>query len=391
MSHPGGLKPKLKPNRNRQLKSFERPFMKITKSALTALAGLLLATSAPAQVEINISGAVAFRSTAYRAIRGLFNNPTNGVLLSQNPADGPTTPSELKVTWTGRITNLFGGQTVTVRAFYNGAVAGIQDLVQDRNVAFLATSTPGDTTLTSGVKSDVAFSSIFQQATEFPSPVLNDALFGATPINFVKSTIGTAGITNLTTHQLRTILANGSVPAWFLTGNTNDTHTIYFINRDPTAGQRVTVLLESLFTGFPSSYLWNTAANAWQVDPTGRTAGEITTHLNNYSNAISYLISEDSYNVNSGLNVLNYNGSKAFKGTFLNNAPNDFTPVLEGQYSLWVYEHLLIRAGIIGNIPAYRAALISSIESELLTAPFSIPIGRLNVERDADGAPVAPK
>lgn len=363
--------------------------MKITKLALTALAGVLLATSAPAQVEINISGAVAFRSTAYRAIRNLFIN--NGTLISQNPADGPTTPSELKVTWTGTITNLYGNQTVTVRAFYNGAVAGIQDLVQDRNVAFLSSSTPGVTTTTTGVKSDIAFSSIFQQATEFPSPVLDDALFGATPINFVKSTLGTAGITNITTHQLKTLLANGSVPAWFLTGNTNDTHTIYFINRDPTAGQRVTVLLESLFTGSPSSYFWNTTANAWQVDSVGRTAGQITTHLNTYSNAISYLISEDSRNVNSGLNVLNYNGSKAFKGTFNNLKPNDFTPVIDGQYSLWVYEHLLIRNGTTGNVPAYRTALINSIATELETSPFSIPIGRLNVERDADGAPVAPK
>ena len=363
--------------------------MKITKLTLTALAGLLLATSAPAQVTINVSGAVAFRSTAYRAIRNLFLN--NGTLISQNPADGPTTPAELKVTWTGTITNLFGNQTVTVRAFYNGAVAGIQDLAQERNVAFLATSTPGDATLTSGVKSDIAFSSIFQQATEFPTPVLDDATFGATPINFVKSTLGTAGITNLTTHQLKTLLANGSVPAWFLTGNTNDTHTIYFINRDPTAGQRVTVLLESLFGGSPSSYFWNPTANAWQVDLIGRTAGQITTHLNTYSNAISYLISEDSYNVNTGFNVLNYNGNKAFKGTFSNVAPNDFTPVIDGQYSLWVYEHLLIRAGSTGNVPQYRTALISSIANELLVSPFSIPIGRLNVERDADGAPVAPK
>jgi len=376
-------------NRNYETKPFERQFMKLTKLTLTAVAGLLLATSAPAQVTINISGAVAFRSTAYRAIRNLFLQ--NGTLVSQNPADGPTTPSELKVTWTGTITNLYGNQTVTVRAFYNGAVAGVQDLVQDRNVAFLATSTPGDTTLTSGVKSDIAFSSIFQQATEFPSPVLNDALFGATPINFVKSTLGTAGITNLTTHQLRTLLANGSVPAWFLTGNTNDAHTIYFINRDPTAGQRVTVLLESLFTGSPSSYFWNATANAWQIDPAGRNAAQITTHLNSYSNAISYLISEDFYNVNTGLNILNYNGSKAFKGAFSNVTVNDFGPVINGQYSLWVYEHLLIRAGVIGNVPLYRAALIASIENELLVSPFSLPIGKLNVERDADGAPVAPK
>jgi len=362
--------------------------MKTIKLTFTALAGVLLVSSAQAQVEINISGAVAFRSTAYRAIRNLFLN--NGTLASQNPADGAGTPSQLKVTWTGTLTNLYGNQTVTVRAFYNGAVAGVQDLVQERNVAFLASSTPGVTNETSGLKADVAFSSIFQAATEFPSPVLDDALFGATPINLVKSTLGTAGITNITTHQFKALAANGSLPAWFFTGNTNDTHTIYFINRDPTAGQRVTLFLESLFTGSPASYFWNTSANAWQVDPTGRNAAQITTHLNTYSNAISYLISEDSYNVNAGLNILTYNGNKAFKGTFSNVGVNDFSPVIAGQYSLWVYEHLLTRTTASANVSNFRAALISSIETELLTSSFSIPIGRLKVERSADGSPVAP-
>jgi hypothetical protein len=363
--------------------------MKTIKLTLTALAGALLVTSAQAQTEIHLSGAVAFRSTAYRAIRNLFLN-NGGTLLSQNPADSPTTPSQLKVTWTGTIPSLYGTNVVTVRAFYNGAVAGIQDLTQNRNVAFLSSSTPGDTNTTSGTPADIAFSSIFQAATEFPDPVLDDALFGATPINFVKSSLGTAGITNITTHQLKTLIANGSLPAWFFTGNTNDTHTIYFINRDPTAGQRVTVLLESLFTGFPQSYYWNTATSQWTPDPTGRNASQITTHLNTYSNAISYLISEDSYNVNSGLNVLNYNGNKAFKGTFSNTTTNDFSTVINGQYSLWVYEHLLTRTTASANVQAFRTALIGSIETELQTSSFSVPIGRLKVERSADGAPVAP-
>ncbi|GEM_PF-881599 len=363
--------------------------MKITKLTFAALAGLLLATSAQAQVEINISGAVAFRSVAYKAIRNLFL--TQGTLISQNPADSPTTPSELKVTWTGTLPSLYGAQTVTVRAFYNGAVAGVQDLVQDRNVAFLASATPGDTTLTSGVKANIAFSSTFQASTEFSDPVLDDAVFGATPIHFVKSTLGTAGITNITTHQFRTLAANGQVPAWFLTGNTNDTHTIYFINRDPTAGQRVVVTLESKFTGQPTSYNWN--GSAFVPDPTGRNATQIGTILNTASNAISYLISEDSYNlVNSGQNILSYNGTKSFNGTF-NNVSNDFTPLINGQYSLWVYEHLLIKAGQppTADVPKYRTALISAIETELQTAPFSVAVGKLNVERDIDGAPVGPK
>lgn len=363
--------------------------MKIKNLTLTALAGVLLATSAQAQVEINISGAVAFRSTSYRAIRSLFLN-NGGTLTSQNPADGSTTPSELKVTWSGTIPSLFGAQTVTVRAFYNGAVAGIQDLTQDRNVAFLANATPGDATLSSGKKADIAFSSTFQASTEFNNPVLQDQIFGVTPINIVKSTIGTAGITNITSHQLKTLAANGSLPAWYFTGNTNDTQTIYFINRDPTAGQRVVLFADALYSGSPTSYYLT--GSGYTVDPTGRSATQIGTILNTSSNAISYLISEDSYNlVNTGQNIISYNGSKAFKGTFSNTGLNDFSPVITGQYSLWVYEHLLNKTTASAQITAFRTALVSAIQTELETSSFSIPVGRVKVERQADGAPAGPQ
>ena len=195
----------------KKLKTSEKQNMKTIKLTLTALAGALLVTGAPAQVEINISGAVAFRDTSYRAIRSLFLN--NGTITSQNPADGPGAPNQLKVTWTGTITNLYGNQTVTVRAFYNGANAGIQDLAQDRNVAFLASSIPGNTNLTSGVKSDIAYSSVFQASTAFTSPVLADAIFGVTPVFFVKSTSAPAAITNITVQQFRALAANGKLPA----------------------------------------------------------------------------------------------------------------------------------------------------------------------------------
>lgn len=366
--------------------------MKTSQVLLSLAASLLLAApGAQAQVEIKISGAVAFRDNAYRAIRAMYG----ANLTAENTANAQNVPvtvnkqSAEKVTWTGTIPALFGAQTVTVRAFYNGAVAGVQDLTQNRNVNFLATSTQGDVT-TVAAQSDIAFSSIFQQATEFTTPVLDDAIFGATPINLVKSTSAPAGITNITSHQLKALAANGSLPAFFFTGDTNDTQTIHFINRDPTAGQRVTLFLESIFNGNPISYFWN--GTQFAVDSTGRTAGQITTHLNNFGPAISYLISSDSFNVNGGQNVLSYNGNKAFRGTF-NNVANDFTPIITGQYSLWVYEHLLIRttAPANGNVRNFRAALITAIGNELLVSPFSIPVSRLRVERQADGAPVAPR
>jgi hypothetical protein len=127
------------------------------------------------------------------------------------------------------------------------------------------------------------------------------------------------------------------------------------------------------------------------VDPTGRTAPQISQNLSTSGQiAISYLISLDSYGLNAGQNVLSYNGSKAFKGNF-SNVSNDFSPVIDGQYSLWVYEHILNRTTASANVKNFRNALIAAIDTQLQTSAFSIPISKLNVERQADGAPVAPK
>src|SRR5678816_4225393 len=106
--------------------------MKISNIIFSIAAGAAFAAPVHAQVEINISGAVAFRDTAYRAIRALYGAD----LSSQNPADAAGTQNQLKVTWTGTLPTLFGNQTVTIRAFYNGANAGIQDLTQNRNVSY---------------------------------------------------------------------------------------------------------------------------------------------------------------------------------------------------------------------------------------------------------------
>jgi hypothetical protein len=372
----------------------------LTSLGFLAVGLLLAAPGAQAQVEINISGAVAFRDTSYHAIRALFGAD----LASQNTANAANVPvtnnlsQALKATWTGKIPALFGEQDVIVRAYYNGAVAGVQDLTQNRNVSFLASSTQGDVTQVL-LQSDIAFSSIFQQATEFTEPVLEDRLFGATPINLVKSTSAPAGITNITAHQLRTLAANGSVPASFLTGNPEDTQPVYFVNRDPSAGQRVTIFLNSGFTGEPISYrLDPDGSGNYVVDVgqspnfiPGRNPTQIAEALSTSTQpAISYLISADSYNLlNGGQNVIAYDGYKAFNGTF-NNVSNDYSPIINGQYSLWVYEHLLNRTTASGNVRTFLDALVAAIEHELETSFSTIPTSRLRVERQADGAPVAP-
>jgi hypothetical protein len=359
--------------------------MKTMKLAISSLAGVLLAaTAAQAQVDIHISGAVAFRDTAYRSIRSLYG----ANLTSQNPADGPSAPTQLKLTWTGTIPALFGAQTVTIYAYYNGAVAGIQDLTQNRQVSYLATSTPGDSNTVS-FQSDLAFSSVFQRSTAYTTPVLEDARFGVTPVFFVKSTRSPAGLTNLTVQQYRTLAANGAVPGWFLTGNTNDTNLVYYIGRDPSAGQRVIVQRENGFTGTPISYYWDTNSASFLIDTTGRTSTQIRDALKVSGPAVSFLTGVDAINVNGGANLLAYNGIFPVVGAY-SATLNDFVPVINGQYTQWGYEHLVNRTTASQNLKNFRDALIQSIAAELQTSASSIPITSVKVERTAEGGPVSP-
>lgn len=67
------------------------------------------------------------------------------MLGCSDSAPSTSAPTALKVTWTVKLPALFDEQVVTIRVFYNRAVAGVQDLTQNRNVSFLSSSTPGDT------------------------------------------------------------------------------------------------------------------------------------------------------------------------------------------------------------------------------------------------------
>lgn len=364
---------------------FADPIMKTIQFSFLSLVGALLTTtSAVAQVEINVSGAVAFRDTSYRAIRSLFG----GNLQSQNPADGPTTSSQLKVTWTGTIPELYGNQTVTIRAFYNGANAGIQDLTQNRPVNYLASSTAGDAS-TVNLQSDIAYSSVFQRSTAFTTPTLEDVRFGVTPVFFVKSTSAPAGLTNLTSQQFRTLAANGAVPGWFLTGNTNDTALVHYVSRDPSAGQRTIVQRENGYTGNPIFYNWDAGTSKFVIDPTGRNSTQIRDLLNISGPAISYLTGVDAINVNGGANILAFNGVKGFVGDY-SKVGNDHNPVIQGQYTQWGYEHLFVRTTASANIKSFRNRLVQAIEVDLQSSAFSIPLSKVRVERTAEGAPVSP-
>lgn len=355
--------------------------MKINKYTAIAASTLLLSAATQAQVVIHITGATAFRSQTYSIIRSLLDAG-----YTQNPASGS---SSNLVTWVGTINSLFPGQAVTIEANYNGAVAGIQNLTQGTTAAFINPSNAVGTYTTISAAADLAFSSVFQASTTYTTPALNDTIFGATPVYWVKSTNAPAAFNNITGQQVQELAANGYLPASYFTGNPADyTNNIYFISRDTSAGQRVIITRDAGFTGNLASYINN--GTTWVSDPTGQTATPtIVSQLNKYGPAVSYITGVDAINVTNG-SIISYNGALPFTGTTLSSVSNNYAPLTNGQYSLWGYEHLLSLPGTTGNTYKFLTNLQASLASTLVTYPYSVPTNTLKVQRSSDGGPVSP-
>lgn len=357
--------------------------------ALIATASLLLDTVARAQVNVYITGAVAFRGQTYNVIRSLYDSG-----FAQNPTSGA---NATLIAWSGTASNSLGtgSQTVNIYADYNGAVAGVQNLTVPTPAQFYTSTTPGVTTTASHAV-DFAFSSVYQATTPYTTPVLDDPQnLGVTPILWIKSTNSLPGITNITSQQIKELASAGALPGYFFTGNTNDTALVYFVTRDVTAGQRLIVLRDAGFTGASPQAYYNNGTQ-WVFDGTGRTSTSLViAQLNTYSNAISYLTGVDGISVlNHGLTgaaVLSYNGVYPFLNTnSLSSVSNNYSPVINGQYSLWGYEHLLKPSTLSGTALTLYNVIFNALSTNVSSQYTISPVSTLNVGRDSDGGIIYP-
>ena len=361
----------------------------INKIAVTVAASLLLGAAAQAQVNIRISGAVAFRAQTSELIRSLYDPG-----FQQNPANAA---NATLAAWSGTASNKLGtgAQIVNIYVNYNGAVAGIQNLTIPSSAQFLTSFTPGVTT-TAPAPVDFSFSSIYQNTSPYTSPVLDDPQnFGVTPILWIKSTNSHPGLTNITSKQIQQIASLGYAPVGFFTGDTNETDLVHFVTRDATAGQRLIVFKDAGYTAAtPQAYQNN--GTSWVFDSGGRTStGQVITQLNTYSNAISYLTGVDAVsavtNGPTGAKILSYNGVFPLQGaTTLSTVSNNWTPVITGQYSLWGYEHLLKPSSLAGTALTVYSALTNSLSTNVSSQYTIAPIDAIRVERTSDGGVIAP-
>jgi hypothetical protein len=355
--------------------------------ACLTLGGLFTAATVQAQIDFYITGSTAFRANAYRSIRIMYVNQ-GGALTGQNPADGGGNASGSNiVTFAGTMPTSFGSQTVTIHASYSGSAAGVQALAQNINVLYYATATAGDGTTVSHM-ADLAFSDVFQSSTAYQKPTLNDATVGVQPFTYTKSVTTPATVTNITIQQLQALESGGVMPLSYFTGNTADDNLLlYLVGRDTSSGTRITSILDSLFVGSP--LLWAPDAQCnWNVSPGFSSGSGVDAVLNGTCGpAIGHLGLADAKTVNSGANILSYDGVKPFYG--LITAP-DFTPVIKGLYSFWSYEHLFERVGAPANVNTFRGLLKAEINNDLATSTTALQTGAMKVTRSADGGPISP-
>ncbi|MCW5556851.1 MAG: hypothetical protein KIT22_03280 [Verrucomicrobiae bacterium] len=356
-------------------------FRKRHRAVMAAALGCLLAAGAQAQVDIHIAGAVSLKDVAFKTFSDLYGSD----LVSLNTDNAAKPASANKLTFSGQMKSLFGTQTVTLSVNYNGSGAAIQSLTLGTPVLFLANATPGDTNQ-AGHSIDVGFSVVFQRDYPYQTPVLKDEVYGVTPTIFVKSPQAPASLTNLTSQHYRFIAANGAVPQYVFTGNTNDTDLIYWIMRDINAAHRIISAKEAGFSGSALAYVYN--GDTWVLDPVGQpTWPAILTMLaNNFGPCVSFVPPPEAASLNPE-NILSFNGYFPFRGTY-SSVSNDFTPVITGQYTCWGYEHIMTRPNPAPNINAFAEALKAGLQTNMVSSPYSIPLSRMRVGRNATGGVV---
>ncbi len=360
---------------------------------LTILGGMFAAAANAQVVNIHIAGSTAFRANAFRAIRAAYDG---GAPTSMNPANATTGTST--VTFSGTMSNLFGSQTVNVFCAYDGSVRGLADLT-GANVNFMPVTGTG----TVSAKVDITFSDVDKAATLFPNTPTTETSVAILPFVWCKGYYSPSSVTNVTGHQVRPLLDNGSMALSFFTGNTNDTtNTMYITGRDLDSGSRVMSDTDTYYTGTPVLWGFNTTApTVWAIMnqnllgslygfgySSGGNVAAALTNQNEGGACVSYLGLNDALTVattastavtnipapGGGCGLITYDGNMPFLGytpgvTTSVPANPDFTPIKTGQYSLWSYENLeMLNTHTSDSIYMYYTNMVTAIDNDIALA-----------------------
>jgi len=340
---------------------------------IAALGGLFAASTAQADVNIYIAGSTAFRANVFRAVTTAFDG---GAPTKINPANAGTGTGVY--TAQGTISSIYGGQTVTIYASFNGSVQGLEDLMNNTSITF-TNITPGGAAVPA--VPTITFSDVDKISTLAANAAVTETPVAVLPFVYCRNYYTPTTVTNITGHQLLSLWANGLLPLSYITGNTSDySKFMYVTGRNQDSGTRVCASADAFYTGTPTIYGYNNATT-WEVmtqnlsgtlygpgySSGGNEASALTNQLTKVGgvgvSAIGYLGLNDALTVagnastgtgqgknNGGGNcsIIAYDGVLPFNNYAISTSSSqtlvpaypDFTPIIEGQYSFWSYENI---------------------------------------------------
>ncbi|MES2707776.1 MAG: hypothetical protein V4726_14385 [Verrucomicrobiota bacterium] len=420
-----------------------------TKLALLSLAFV----SQSAAADLYITGATAFRSAAIKAICASYS--ATGFVAAYN--DGTSLTGANRSVFRGTFNGIAG--TTTIYCSWNGSVEGIKALARNEDVSFInnTPTVAAGTDATGGgaianldldlkpTKAQLAFSDVFKSSTPYGTATLfpSNAKVGVVAFAWVAHESAVAGLTNVTTQSARAILTQGVQPLNLFTGlDADKTSNVFLTGRNDGSGTRTTVLAEA---GYPITqavhqYKSNsdgTTVSSLRVWPTGDgpnasliwppaelegnggfSSGSGVTNVMKAVSAgagvtvyeadgttvaftpaavsiLGYQSTKDAKDsLDGGGRVLSYNGFPVtYTGSDISAATRK--SIINGQYTLWGYEHLYARVAINASSPQNDLdRLYQTIRNGCTAANLGnsgIPLSEMTVvARASDGGVVAP-
>ena len=393
-------------------------------AAMLALGYAGVASAATGNV-VYITGSTAYRPAVITAIDNVLG------VAAPTAYTGTTATSAGSANWL----NLpYNGTTITVKATFSGSASGVQTVAGSLTVPFLPDAATGasqpDPTVTGNAndpeKPQVAFADVFQSSTPFDGtfagknyPILATQEVGVVPFVFVASKgAPSATFNNMTAQNAQFLFGSGQSPLALFTGVHADEPTlITAVGRNPDSGTRLTALAETGLGALATVIQYDptisgttiTAFNPWPQDTvngivyppgdSGYSSGGTLAGIFGDTEAVgadggsvqgyfaTYLSTGDATTATTnGGYPINYNGNtivSAYVSGPGGSITFNYTPLYEGKYTFWGYEHLdqLPLSGTDGTF-------VTALGTNVINVTATIKLGAMNVARNTDGGTV---
>jgi len=360
--------------------------MKLKSSLFIVAATVGLAASSQAQV-IDIVGSTAGRTAVINNVLALVNETSVAFSGTSATASNQTI-----------IQGTYLGNPVTIRFNFTGSAAGVNQVAnQIATVQFYRANIttngglafPGTSNVNAETSApEIGYSDVFQTTTAFQVPPLAvEDEVSVIPFQFFKTENGAAGLTNVTSQQIRQLYGSiGEAPLSLFTGNPADVALVYATGRDGLSGTRITTFAE---TGTSQ-----TAVSQYQPTESGGAVTVLGSAGTGGFSSGSFIRTVLNATFSGGT-IVGYLGASDWPAAAVTNAqplsfngvPYSQAALYNGQYTFWGYLHQF-HQGVTGVTLTFNNAL----RDAMVSAPGSgvEPIGSMLSDRLGDGFVVRP-